>query len=60
MACGRPLFPGSAVEDELHLIFKILGTPKEDTFPGISTHEDFQSYNFPYYEPEPLLNFAPR
>ncbi len=24
MACGRPLFPGSTVEDELHLIFKVL------------------------------------
>ena len=23
MACGRPLFPGSTVEDELHLIFKV-------------------------------------
>uniref|UniRef100_A0A8C7GUG5 Cyclin dependent kinase 17 n=1 Tax=Oncorhynchus kisutch TaxID=8019 RepID=A0A8C7GUG5_ONCKI len=25
MAAGRPLFPGSAVEDELHLIFRLLG-----------------------------------
>ena len=24
MASGRPLFPGSTVEDELHLIFKVL------------------------------------
>ena len=24
MACGRPLFPGSTVEDELHLIFKVI------------------------------------
>jgi hypothetical protein len=23
MASGRPLFPGSTVEDELHLIFKV-------------------------------------
>lgn len=25
MAAGRPLFPGSTVEDELHLIFRLLG-----------------------------------
>lgn len=25
MITGRPLFPGSTVEDELHLIFRILG-----------------------------------
>lgn len=24
------------VEDELHLIFKVLGTPTEDNWPGIS------------------------
>lgn len=26
MAAGRPLFPGSTVEDELHLIFRLLGS----------------------------------
>uniref|UniRef100_A0A8C7URK9 Protein kinase domain-containing protein n=1 Tax=Oncorhynchus mykiss TaxID=8022 RepID=A0A8C7URK9_ONCMY len=36
MAAGRPLFPGSTVEDELHLIFRLLGTPSEDNWPGIS------------------------
>uniref|UniRef100_A0A673KER8 cyclin-dependent kinase n=1 Tax=Sinocyclocheilus rhinocerous TaxID=307959 RepID=A0A673KER8_9TELE len=29
MAAGRPLFPGSTVEDELHLIFRLLGYPVE-------------------------------
>ena len=60
MACGRPLFPGSTVEDELHLIFKVLGTPTEATWPSISQHDEFLSYNFPYYEAEPLINQAPR
>ena len=27
MASGRPLFPGSTVEDELHLIFKVQCVP---------------------------------
>jgi serine/threonine protein kinase len=38
MASGRPLFPGSTVEDELHLIFKVLGTPHEDNWPGIGRY----------------------
>ncbi|KAK3605818.1 hypothetical protein CHS0354_002436 [Potamilus streckersoni] len=60
MACGRPLFPGSTVEDELHLIFKTLGTPTEENSPGISQNEEFLNYTFPFYEPEPLINIAPR
>jgi serine/threonine protein kinase len=27
---GRPLFPGSSEEDQIHTIFKVLGTPKSD------------------------------
>ncbi|XP_042348241.1 cyclin-dependent kinase 17-like isoform X2 [Plectropomus leopardus] len=60
MITGRPLFPGSTVEDELHLIFRILGTPTEETWPGITTSEEFKTYNFPQYHPEPLVNHAPR
>ncbi|KAF4070714.1 hypothetical protein AMELA_G00288560 [Ameiurus melas] len=60
MITGRPLFPGSTVEDELHLIFRILGTPTEDSWPEVSTSEEFRNYNFPRYRPEPLVNHAPR
>uniref|UniRef100_A0A673NC60 cyclin-dependent kinase n=1 Tax=Sinocyclocheilus rhinocerous TaxID=307959 RepID=A0A673NC60_9TELE len=60
MAAGRPLFPGSTVEDELHLIFRLLGTPTEDNWPGISSIEEFKSYNFPKYKPQPFINHAPR
>uniref|UniRef100_A0AAX7TLP8 mitogen-activated protein kinase n=1 Tax=Astatotilapia calliptera TaxID=8154 RepID=A0AAX7TLP8_ASTCA len=42
MAAGRPLFPGSTVEDELHLIFRLLGTPTEDSWPGISSIDEFK------------------
>uniref|UniRef100_A0A672J545 cyclin-dependent kinase n=1 Tax=Salarias fasciatus TaxID=181472 RepID=A0A672J545_SALFA len=56
MITGRPLFPGSTVEDELHLIFRILGTPTEETWPGITTSEEFKTYNFPLYRAEPLVN----
>ncbi|XP_031550565.1 cyclin-dependent kinase 18-like [Actinia tenebrosa] len=60
MATGRPLFPGSTVEDELHLIFKLLGTPTEEFWPGISTNEIFLAGTFPIYPREHLINHAPR
>ncbi|KAG7231002.1 hypothetical protein INR49_025031 [Caranx melampygus] len=59
MAAGRPLFPGSTVEDELHLIFRLLGTPTEDSWPGISSIDEFKSYKFPKYKAQPLINHAP-
>ncbi len=60
MASGRPLFPGSTVEDELHLIFKVLGSPTEETWPGISLSEELLNYDFPFYPSEPLVKRAPR
>ncbi len=81
MASGRPLFPGSTVEDELHLIFKVtnkddlhfswtcnntrnflkvLGTPTEENWPGISMSEEYASHNFLHYSPELLVKRAPR
>ncbi|XP_046878639.1 LOW QUALITY PROTEIN: cyclin-dependent kinase 17 [Hypomesus transpacificus] len=60
MAAGRPLFPGSTVEDELHLIFRLLGTPSEENWSGISSIEEFKSYKFPKYKPQPFINHAPR
>uniref|UniRef100_A0A3B3ZQW7 cyclin-dependent kinase n=1 Tax=Periophthalmus magnuspinnatus TaxID=409849 RepID=A0A3B3ZQW7_9GOBI len=59
MAAGRPLFPGSTVEDELHLIFRLLGTPSEENWPGISSIDEFKSYKFPKYKAQPLINHAP-
>jgi serine/threonine protein kinase len=61
MACGRPLFPGSTVEEELDLIFRALGTPSEQTWPGIRAQAEAQGLvPFPQYKPEPLLSRAPR
>ncbi|XP_033097681.1 cyclin-dependent-like kinase 5 [Anneissia japonica] len=44
---GRPLFPGNDVEDQLKRIFKLLGTPTEETWPGVSKHPDYKP--FPIY-----------
>ncbi|CAI5795868.1 cyclin-dependent kinase 16 isoform X3 [Podarcis lilfordi] len=59
MSTGRPLFPGSTVEEQLHFIFRILGTPNEETWPGIQSNEEFRAYNYPKYRPEALINHAP-
>ena len=62
MICGKPLFPGTKVEDELYLIFKVLGLPSEETLPGVSTNSDFLALNLklPAYDPNTLANMAPR
>ncbi|NXP42608.1 CKD18 kinase, partial [Leiothrix lutea] len=60
MVTGRPMFPGSTVKEELHLIFRLLGTPTEDTWPGITSNEEFKAYNFTPYRAQPLINHAPR
>uniref|UniRef100_A0A8U7NGT2 cyclin-dependent kinase n=1 Tax=Corvus moneduloides TaxID=1196302 RepID=A0A8U7NGT2_CORMO len=60
MVTGRPMFPGSTVKEELHLIFRLLGTPTEDTWPGITSNEEFKAYNFTHYRAQPLINHAPR
>ncbi|XP_069489253.1 cyclin-dependent kinase 18 [Ambystoma mexicanum] len=60
MATGRPMFPGSTVKEELHLIFRLLGTPTEDMWAGITSNPEFKAYNFPRYRSQPLINHAPR
>ena len=60
MVSGRPMFPGSTPENELTLIFKMLGTPNERTWPGIERNADFVNSNYPMYRPEKLHNHVPR
>uniref|UniRef100_A0A8C4EHL2 cyclin-dependent kinase n=1 Tax=Dicentrarchus labrax TaxID=13489 RepID=A0A8C4EHL2_DICLA len=60
MATGRPMFPGATVKEELHLIFRLMGTPTEETWPGTSSNEEFKSYLFPQYRPQALINHVPR
>jgi len=60
MVSGRPMFPGSTTENELTLIFKMLGTPNDRTWPDISRNPEFINGNYPNYRPEKLLNHVPR
>ncbi|KAJ8637420.1 hypothetical protein MRB53_011687 [Persea americana] len=43
MANQKPLFPGVTEIDELHKIFSILGSPTEETWPGVPQLADFKS-----------------
>uniref|UniRef100_A0A671VUA4 cyclin-dependent kinase n=1 Tax=Sparus aurata TaxID=8175 RepID=A0A671VUA4_SPAAU len=42
------------------LFLFLLGTPTEETWPGISSNEEFRSYLFPQYRPQALINHVPR
>jgi len=46
MANGRPLFAGTSEADQLDRIFKALGTPDEQVFPGLAS--------LPQYNPKPV------
>jgi hypothetical protein len=59
MASGRPLFPGSSVKDQLLRIFKILGTPTEESWPTVSSLPEYRS-DFPVYNPIPLETLVPK
>jgi len=50
---GRPLFPGSDVDDQLKRIFKLLGTPTDETWAGHSQLPDYKP--FPMYHPTTSL-----
>ena len=39
---GRPLFPGSDVDDQLKRIFKLVGTPSERSWPGVTKLPEYK------------------
>ncbi|XP_043193365.1 cyclin-dependent-like kinase 5 [Amphibalanus amphitrite] len=56
---GRPLFPGADVDDQLKRIFKLLGTPTEETWPGLTALPEYKP--FPLYQPTmPLSQVVPK
>jgi serine/threonine protein kinase len=60
MVNGRPLFPGDSEIDELFRVFRYLGTPNEETWPGVSNLPDFKVRPLPaaahLHPPEPILH----
>jgi serine/threonine protein kinase len=55
----RPLFPGDSEIDELFRVFRLLGTPTEDKWPGISKLPDFKT-TFPKWQKRSLKEALPR
>ena len=49
-----PLFPGDSEIDELFKIFRVLGTPNETTWPGVSLLPDYKKNTFPNWPAMPL------
>ena len=52
MYTGRPLFPGTTNEDQLQKIFRLMGTPSERSWPGISQFPEYKPSFHVYYTQE--------
>ncbi|KAJ5836225.1 Sirtuin family [Penicillium robsamsonii] len=59
MYTGRPLFPGTTNEDQLIKIFRLMGTPSERTWPGISQLPEYKS-DFQIYATQDLSLIIPQ
>ncbi|CAK3955827.1 cell division control 2 serine threonine kinase [Lecanosticta acicola] len=58
MATRKPLFPGDSEIDEIFKIFRLLGTPSENDWPGVTSFPDFKA-SFPKWErkeDDPLIS----
>lgn len=53
LATWRPLFPGESEIDQLFRIFRYLGTPTEETWPGVTALQDY-SCKFPEWSGQGL------
>ncbi|KAL4991607.1 kinase-like domain-containing protein [Aspergillus falconensis] len=56
---GRPLFPGTTNEDQLQKIFRLMGTPSERSWPGISQLPEYRA-NFHVYATQDLGLILPQ
>ncbi|KJA15894.1 hypothetical protein HYPSUDRAFT_47949 [Hypholoma sublateritium FD-334 SS-4] len=55
---GTPLFPGDSEIDQIFKIFRILGTPSEDSWPGVSQLPDYKS-TFPQWSRQDVSRIVP-
>lgn len=58
MVTKRPLFPGDSEIDEIFRIFRIQGTPSEETWPGCSGLPDWNE-SFPVWPQLQISRFVP-
>lgn len=59
MYTGRPLFPGTTNDDQLQKIFRLMGTPSERSWPGISQFPEYKP-NFHVYATQSLQILLPQ
>ncbi|GBM45561.1 Cyclin-dependent kinase 2 [Araneus ventricosus] len=58
MLTKRPLFPGDSEIDQLFRVFRTMGTPDEDTWPGCSSLMDYKP-TFPKWLPRDITATLP-
>ncbi|SAL97939.1 hypothetical protein [Absidia glauca] len=58
MYTGRPLFPGTTNEDQLQKIFRMMGTPTEQTWPNVSQLPEYKQ-NQHYYPAQTIYQILP-
>ncbi|KAK9236133.1 kinase-like domain-containing protein [Lipomyces kononenkoae] len=58
MVTRKPLFPGDSEIDEIFKIFRLLGTPDEDMWPGVSLLPDFKT-TFPQWSRKDIAKHIP-
>jgi len=56
----KPLFPGSSEQDQLKKIFKIMGTPDPEAWPGLTELPEWKPENFESYQGESLSKICPK
>ncbi|KAF2399674.1 Pkinase-domain-containing protein [Trichodelitschia bisporula] len=59
MYSGRPLFPGTTNEDQLQKIFRLMGTPSERSWPGLTQFTEYKP-NWPVFATQDLRNILPQ
>lgn len=58
MCTGKPLFPGTANDDQLIKIFRLMGTPNERTWPGVSSYTNYKN-NWQIFVPQDFRLIIP-
>jgi len=53
MVTAKPLFPGDSEIDQLFRIFRTLGTPTEENWPGVTSLPKYEPV-FPQFDAQPL------